>query len=208
MKTISQAITMTFSAGVLLALSLSNASAGCGDLTTLPSPLQFSQASAAPRLLAPSEEAASAAAHGSGSSGASITGLWKVQFVSQGNGSHNPPIPDGAIVDFGYSEWHSDGTEIMNSGGHEPATQNFCLGVWGQTGFLTFVLNHFALSYDATSQALTNYVNIRQQVTLSPSGDSFAGTFTIKIFDTKGNQVDQVVGTINATRLTVDSTLP
>ena len=82
------------------------------------------------------------------------------------------------------------------------------MGVWGQTGYLAYVLNHFALSYDLTTQALTNYANIREQVTLSPSGDSYAGTFTIKIFDTKGNQVDQVVGTINATRLTVDSTLP
>ena len=112
------------------------------------------------------------------------------------------------MIDFGYSQWHSDGTEILNSGGHEPATENFCLGVWGQTGFLTYEVNHFALSYDLTSQALTNYVNIREQITLSPSGDSYAGTFTITIFDTHGNQVDQVVGTTSATRVTVDTTVP
>jgi hypothetical protein len=203
---ISRAISMTFGAGLFLALSISNLSAGCGDVTKLPSPLQFAQLSTPSRLLAQPEDASTTSTHGS--SGAAITGLWKVQFVSQGNGSHNPPIPDGAIIDFGYSEWHNDGTEILNSGGHEPATGNWCMGVWGQTGYLAYVLNHFALSYDLTTQALTNYANIREQVTLSPSGDSYAGTFTIKIFDTKGNQVDQVVGTVNATRLTVDSTLP
>jgi hypothetical protein len=43
-------------------------------------------------------------------------GMWNIQFISQGNGSHSPSIPDGALIDFGYAQWHTDGTEIMNSG--------------------------------------------------------------------------------------------
>jgi hypothetical protein len=76
---------------------------------------------------------ASAAASGAEINTATIVGMWNIQFVSQGNTAHNPPIPDGAQIDFGYSQWHSDGTEFMNSGGHAPATQNFCLGVWVRT---------------------------------------------------------------------------
>ena len=60
---------------------------------------------------------------------ASIVGMWNFQFVSKGNTAHNPSIPDGALLDFGYHQVHSDGTEIINSSGHAPATENFCLGV-------------------------------------------------------------------------------
>ncbi len=63
-------------------------------------------------------------------------GMWNIQFISQSNGSHNPPIPDGSLIDFGYAQWYSDRTEVMNSGAHAPATQNVCLGVWVRTGCL------------------------------------------------------------------------
>ncbi len=90
-----------------------------------------------------------------------------------------------------------------------PATQNFCLGVWAQTGLFTFEVNHFALSYDATSGVLTNKVNIREQITLSPSGSAFSGTFTITIYNAAGTQqVDRLVGTVTATRVTVDQVAP
>jgi hypothetical protein len=136
-------------------------------------------------------------------------GMWNIQFISQGNGSHNPPIPDGALIDFGYAQWHSDGTEVMNSGAYAPATQNFCLGVWVRTGMFTYEVDHFALSYDATSGALANKVNVRKQITLDPSDNELSGTFTIDIFDAGGTQqVDHVAGTIAATRVTVDQATP
>ena len=55
-----------------------------------------------------------------------IVGFWHVKFVSEGSEG----IPDGTEVDAGYSQWHSDGTEIMNSAGRSPITGSFCLGVW------------------------------------------------------------------------------
>jgi hypothetical protein len=207
MKISSRAITVTLSAGLFTTLFVSQASAGCGDLTNWQGSFAFAQPSVESASAAPAAQPKIASARGS-MAGASIVGLWKVQFVSMGNVSHNPSIPDGAIIDFGYNQWHSDGTEILNSGMHEPATQNFCLGVWGQTGFLTFEINHFALSYDATTQLLTNYVNIREQITLSPSGDDYTGTFTIDVYTPNGTHVDHLAGTITGSRLTVDSTLP
>jgi hypothetical protein len=191
------------SAGALLTLLVSHAAAGCGDAPQITAPFRMADA-ATLRLLTPS--LATAKAQGSNSS-ASLVGMWKVQFISQGNTGHNPSIPDGAVIDFGYNQIHSDGTEILNSGAHAPATENFCMGVWGQTGFLSFELNHFALSYNALSGQLTNYVQIREQLTLSPSSDSFTGTFTIDIYDTSENHVDHLAGNITATRVTVDSTV-
>lgn len=122
-----------------------------------------------------------------------IVGMWNVQFTS-----------GGATIDFGYSQWHSDGTEIMNSGGHTPASQNFCLGVWARTGFAAYKVNHFALSYDPATGALAAYVNIREYVTLSHNGNSFSGTFTIDITPVSGPAPPQIAGTITGQRITVN----
>jgi len=71
-----------------------------------------------------------------------IVGMWKITELSMGNTTHVPPIPDGTQIDFGYAQWHSDGTEFYNSGGFAPATQNYCLGVWLQTGNCRYQVNH------------------------------------------------------------------
>jgi hypothetical protein len=157
---------------------------------------------ASPASLARDQRAAS-----SGNS-ASIVGMWNIQFISMGNTTHNPPIPDGAPLDFGYVQWHSDGTELMNSGGRAPATENFCMGVWQQTGRYTYVLNHFALSYDATTGLLNGKTIIAETVTLSPGGTKYSGTFTITVYDTNGNEVDHLTGQVAANRITVDTTTP
>lgn len=195
----------TLTVGAALAVT---ASAGCGDVSGLQAPFQFAQ---------PQDSALAVRAAASDMSAstnpllisANPIGMWNVQFVSLGNTSHTPPIPDGALIDFGYNQFHSDGTEILNSGGHAANTGNFCLGVWVRTGMFTYTVNHFALSYDGTSGALVAKINIREQITLDPSGDQYSGTFTINAFNPAGTQqVDHVAGTIAATRVTIDQTTP
>jgi hypothetical protein len=123
-----------------------------------------------------------------------IVGLWSVQFFAGGN-----------MIDFGYAAWHSDGTEIMNSGGRAPSTENFCLGVWEQTGPSTYKLNHFALSYDPASGALNGRVNIKEDVVLGKSGSDFSGAFTIDVYDpNSGGLLQHVGGRIVGRRVTVD----
>lgn len=123
-----------------------------------------------------------------------VVGMWKVQFVV-----------GGETFDFGYSQWHGDGTEILNSGARAPATENFCLGVWKKTGHNTYKLNHFALSYDAATGLLNAKVNIRENILLDHSGDNYAGTFTIDVFTPDGQgPVAHIEGTINGTRVTAD----
>jgi hypothetical protein len=98
---------------------------------------------------------------------------------------------------------------MMNSGGHAPATGNFCMGVWGKTDTNTYQVNHFALSYDAGTGALNGMVNIAETLTLSPGGTLLSGTFAISQYDAKGvTLVAHVVGTVSATRTTLDSTVP
>lgn len=126
----------------------------------------------------------------------SIVGMWSFKFVSH-----------GSLVDFGYVQWHSDGTEIMNSGGRAPATENFCLGVWERTSPFTYKLNHIALSYDQSSGKLNGKVRIQEDVVLDPRGENYSGPFTLDVYDPNtGAALQHVSGRVIAKRVTVNST--
>jgi hypothetical protein len=134
--------------------------------------------------------------------------MWSFQFISQGNTTHKPSIPDGTMLDFGYNQWHSDGTEVLNSGGRSPAQENFCLGVWEKTGRSTYQLNHFALNYDPTTGTLLGKISVVETVTLSPGGTQYSGTLVYTVYDTKGNKTDSLTGQVTAERITVDTETP
>ena len=149
---------------------------------------------------------------------ATIVGLWKFTFVAKGNSGNPFPVnpPDGTTLDAGYVQWHSDGTEIMNSG-RDPATGSFCLGVWKSIGRSTYKLNHFALSWDATGQScspsqqpgatgcLLGPTNIHEEVTVDHSGNHYDGTLVIDQYDPSGEQLlFELKGTVSADRITAD----
>ena len=138
-----------------------------------------------------------------------IVGLWKFEMLSKSTPSNTNPMPDGTLIDFGTAAWHSDGTELMNSGIRNPADGDFCQGVWDQVGPQTFVLNHYALAY--TNGVYTGPANIRERVTVDDSGRHYSGSFTLVQYlatPTIGHEFDQsqrlvtITGTIAATRVT------
>ncbi|HZZ38731.1 MAG TPA: hypothetical protein VFE06_06355 [Acidobacteriaceae bacterium] len=135
---------------------------------------------------------------------APIVGFWHVKFVV-GSGS------SAQTIDAGYSQWHSDGTEIMNSGGRPPVTTSFCLGVWKQVGYRQYKLNHFAASWDPTPATNAPYgtlmgpAQIQEDVTVGPDGNHFSGTFTIDQYLENGNLQAHVAGNITGTRITVST---
>ncbi|HLY79792.1 MAG TPA: hypothetical protein VKQ70_10485 [Caulobacteraceae bacterium] len=123
--------------------------------------------------------------------GGSIVGLWSVSLVSGGN-----------QVDWGYAEWHADGTEIMNSGGHTPASGNFCLGVWRQTGPNSFHLKHFPLAYNPATGALAAKIILTEDVSIDRNGQTFVGSFSEDIYDPTGVTLEQhIPGTITGHRV-------
>ena len=193
MKTISRASTLTLGLAMLATVFTSNAIAGCGsyDPTTK---TFFSQTVAH----AEEPETQSDDRHPSGSR--SIAGMWKISFTATDGSGYS---------DFGYTQWHSDGTEFLNSGARAPSTQNFCLGVWEETGKSTYKLNHFALSYDASSGDLNGKVRIVENVSLEPGGDKYSGTFLIEVFDPTGTTVEaHFEGKVSATRITINTSTP
>jgi hypothetical protein len=121
----------------------------------------------------------------------SIVGLWKVTFVS-----------DGQVVDEGFDQWHSDGTETLNDN-PAPSSGNVCLGVWSTTGPLAFKLKHPSWTFDDAGN-LTGTAIIREAVTLDGGGNTFKGSFTVDVFDLSGSQVMHIDGEIMAERILVD----
>jgi hypothetical protein len=132
---------------------------------------------------------------------AGIVGFWHVKFVSVGTAG----ITDGTEIDAGYSLWHSDGTEIMNSGGRSPITGDYCMGVWARVGFNKYKLNHFGAAWDPTGATLVGPGHIQEEVTLAPGGNKFSGTFNIDQYDESGNVVAHLQGTITGTRINVNT---
>jgi hypothetical protein len=100
----------------------------------------------------------------------------------------------------------------MNSA-RPPQDGDFCMGVWKKTGKYTYKLNHFAWLANDTANAPSGIGNptgpaqIIEEVTLSPDGKHYNGTFTLNAYDTSGNQVAHIVGVISATRITLNTTV-
>ena len=170
----------------VLALAAPAAWAGCGGA--------FEPASYGGDAIKPGDPRLIRIDDGQGNNRPSIVGLWSIQLTA-----------GGQTVDFGYSAWHDDGTEIMNSGGHPASTGNFCLGAWAQTGPNRFHLNHFALAYDPTKFSspgdathapggLMARINLIEDVVLAPNGKSFTGTFTQIGYDPVTNAVIPMFG--------------
>lgn len=137
-----------------------------------------------------------------------IVGMWQVKFIAEGNTGSMAP-PDDTVIDNAFVQWHSDGTELMNSG--RPAQDgNFCMGVWKRTGTSSYKLNHFALGNTADNAPSgigfpAGPTQIRENIILSRGGNSYSGWFTLDAYDTSGHNVAHIIGKISATRITVNT---
>ena len=124
--------------------------------------------------------------------GADLVGMWQFAFVV-----------NGQLNDWGFTQFHSDGTEITNSALRAPATGNFCLGVWKKTGPSTYKVTHRALSYDPGG-TLIGLAVIGEEVMVDKKGDTYTGTFTLDFFDSLGHNIGHAAGDIKAQRISVD----
>ena len=207
-------VTALCGAAILATVVASPAAAGCVDPATLLSRRAWAS-------LPQSQGKGSSFNEGQRSVGrdfdddddASIVGLWQFVFASEGNNVAPFFIPDNAPLDAGYAQWHSDETEIMNSG-RDPATSNFCLGTWKRIGNRRYKLNHFALSWDNTGKFCTpeqgapscfvGPTNIREEIVVDRHGNTYSGSVTIDQYDPDNNFKFRLTGNVSARRITAD----
>jgi hypothetical protein len=136
-----------------------------------------------------------------------IAGMWHVTFTAQGN---EPGLPDGTPIDNSMVTWHSDGTEIMQSD-RPPQDGQICMGIWVKIGKGKYKLNHMPwLANDTTNGPSgignpTGPVQLIEEITLSPDGRRYAGTFTLDAYDLSGNQIAHIRGVLSAKRLTINT---
>jgi hypothetical protein len=128
----------------------------------------------------------------------SIVGLWQFKF-------------DGFSVDWGTQAWHSDGTEIMFSGGQNPATGDICQGVWRKIGPNTYTLNHIAMGWTAPGAGFGLRIHFHVVVKLDASGRAFSGKYKASVYSVSPTdpfdesvQVASGTGNVTATRVLPD----
>ena len=141
-------------------------------------------------LLAPEPEIAPAVPQGE----PTVVGMWLTSFVV-----------DGQLVDVGFDQWTSDGTEVLND--ITPVLAgNICFGTWAKTGPFSYKLNHPSWIYDDAGVNPIGVVYIREEITIDKSGKTFSGTATFDPFDLAGNRLaPQNSAEVAATRITVDT---
>ena len=164
----------------LYAVFAASANAQCGvslngDRPVFPARSAFQEMraqTAFQEMRAPVQEAGDPSA-----SDATIVGLWDVKFIS-----------DNVVVDEGFDQYHSDGTEILNDT-PPPATGNVCLGVYKTPAKRTIMLRHPSWIYDPTNTFVIGRATILEQITVDRGGNFFTGTFTIQFRDLDGNPI-------------------
>src|ERR1700723_3223717 len=147
--------------------------------------------------------------HADEQNGAAIVGMWHVTFTAKTmNGASIPET----VIDNAMVVWHSDKTEIMNSG--RPAQDgDFCLGVWEALGGCKYKLSHIAWAGNDTTNAPEGIgmpqgpTHIVEEVMLSEDGKSYSGTFTLTAYNTSFKSVQTIVGVIKGTRVTTSTTI-
>jgi hypothetical protein len=208
-------VSLTMILGVTLAALCSpySAYAACASIDALPGrgaavtlkPIAFRSVGSTVASLIPVNFEAEPPQH------PSIVGLWKFEMLTKSTSTNTNPMPDGTLFDFGTAAWHSDGTELINSGGRDPKDGDFCQGVWTQVGPFTFELLHYPLAW--MNGAYTGPVVLRARVTVDRSRDHYGGVFAGTAYlasPTPGHEFDEttplgtITGTITATRITVD----
>ncbi len=188
---------------VLSALTAASLSAGCAN-TGSQSPSAFRSVSQTFQAMKARQQSQRAGARAQAPQAASpsIVGYWHTVFLIDPDAGYSTAGPN--VFDEGFDAWHADGTETLNDIS-PPPTGNVCIGVWAQTGPLTYVLKHPSWFYGEDNTTVIGVGTITEQVTLDPSGNSYSGTVTINLIDLTDANLFHAEATLMAERLTADT---
>lgn len=118
-----------------------------------------------------------------------IVGLWHVEHR----------LPDGSLYFESLEQYHADGTEFEFAN-QNPAIGDVCMGVYSQTGRRSVDLYHIGWNFDGAGNSIGTFT-LEGPRTVTHHGSRLEGTFDAKIYDTKGNLVEEDVGTTVGRRI-------
>jgi len=123
--------------------------------------------------------------------GDSIVGFWQVSLI----------VGDQVILHT-MKSWHDDGTEYDNAD-LPPIGGNVCEGVWKSTGKRKVHNYHLGWTFDSSGNPSGMFV-LTEDDTVAKEGNSYTGPFDQKFYDADGNLVNEISGTVSATRVTAE----
>jgi len=126
-----------------------------------------------------------------GTGNGAITGLWHV--------THNV---EGQLLFEAFEQWHSDGNEFEFAN-VPPAVGDVCMGTFTKIGPHTYLVYHIGWAFDADGNSVGTFT-LRSTLTTSHHGTRISGPFEIKDYDVDGNQLDDINGTTEGERITLE----
>lgn len=166
-----------------LAFASTNANASCG----------LAPAGAKAPTLPSTARTGAAVPDNNGWGNGSIVGLWHVMYTA-----------GGAPFNDTFDTWHADGTEF-ESAFLPPDSGNVCVGVWKSERNGKIKLHHIGWLFSSGTTTASGSFTLDEVNTVSRDGSCYTGSFTFQVYDINGDpQGDPVIGTIAATRITVN----
>jgi hypothetical protein len=98
-----------------------------------------------------------------------------------------PGTMDEFTFDFGFQQFHQDGTELMISGGVPPTIGNVCIGAWerGRRGEIRLL--HMTWNWAGTETTIgplpTGYFWLEVTLRTNNRGTAYTGTFKAASYD-------------------------
>lgn len=120
------------------------------------------------------------AQNGSSTGGGPIVGQWQVVMTAF------PGTQSEFVFDFGFQQFHADGTELMISGGVPPAIGNVCIGAWERDAGGVIRLRHMTWNWsgnEVLGDLPTGYYWLEVTVRTNSQGTAYAGTWTAASYD-------------------------
>jgi hypothetical protein len=163
---------------VALAATVIEARAAC----FAPTASKISALTTAAKLVRPGAALApAAAAQGGGSNGGGpIVGLWQVLMTAF------PGTSNEFVFDFAFQQFHSEGTELMISGGVPPGIGNVCVGAWERGAGGVIRLRHMTWNFvggEVLGDLPTGYFLLDVTLRTNSQGTAYSGTWKAASYD-------------------------
>ena len=121
-----------------------------------------------------------AAQNGNATRGGPIVGQWQVLMTAF------PGTVNEFVFDFGFQQFHNDGTELLISGGVPPTIGNVCIGAWERDAAGVIRVRHMTWNWagnEVPGDLPTGYFWLEVTLRTNSQGTAYAGTWSAASYD-------------------------